>query len=106
MSRASALDPVTLRVFNALEPDAAAEVVAVWAAIPGWVDAVVAGRPYDTVDALAARAYALLLGRSHELPEDVQALFAAVAAHRLVPEAEAASASVLAKAILHAVPVD
>jgi len=56
MSRASALDPVTLRVFNALEPDAAAEVVAVWAAIPGWVDAVVAGRPYDTVDALAARA--------------------------------------------------
>ena len=54
----------------------------------------------------AARAYALLLGRSHVLPEDVQALFAAVAAHRLVPEAEAASASVLAKAILHAVPVD
>ena len=40
------------------------------------------------------------------LPEDVQALFAAGAAHRLVPEAEAASASVLAKAILHAVPVD
>ncbi|KRA52469.1 ATPase [Pseudoxanthomonas sp. Root65] len=54
----------------------------------------------------AARAYALLLGRSHVLPDDVQALFAAVAAHRLVPEAEAASAGVLAKAILHAVPVD
>ena len=54
----------------------------------------------------AARAYALLLGRMHVLPDDVQALFAAVAAHRLVPEAEAASAGALAKAILHAVPVD
>ena len=54
----------------------------------------------------AARAYALLLGRHHVLPDDVQALFAAVAAHRLVPEAEAVSAGALAKAILHAVPVD
>jgi MoxR-like ATPase len=54
----------------------------------------------------AARAHALLLGRRHVLPEDVQALFAAVAAHRLVPEAEASSAAALAKAILHAVPVD
>ena len=54
----------------------------------------------------AARAYALLLGRQHVLPEDVQALFAAVAAHRLVAEAEASSAPALAKAILHAVPVD
>jgi MoxR-like ATPase len=54
----------------------------------------------------AARAYALLLGRHHVLPEDVQALFAAVAAHRLVAEAEASSASALAKSILHAVTVD
>lgn len=54
----------------------------------------------------AARAYALLLGRQHVLPEDVQALFAAVAAHRLVAEAEGASAASLAKAILHAVAVD
>lgn len=54
----------------------------------------------------AAKAYALLLGRHHVLPDDVQALFAAVATHRLVPEAEAASATTLAKAILHAVPVD
>ena len=54
----------------------------------------------------AARAYALLLGRQHVLPEDVQALFAAVAAHRLVGEAEASSAPALAKAILHAVAVD
>ena len=54
----------------------------------------------------AARAYALLLGRQHVLPEDVQALFAAVAAHRLVAEAEASSAQALAKSILHSVAVD
>ena len=55
----------------------------------------------------AARAYALLLGRGHVLPEDVQALFVAVAAHRLVPDADASHDPVaLAKAILHAVPVD
>ncbi len=53
----------------------------------------------------AARAHALLLGRGHAIPEDVQALFAAVAEHRLVGEADA-SAATLAKAILHAVPVD
>ena len=53
----------------------------------------------------AARAHALLLGRDHVLPEDVQALFAAVAEHRLVGEADVAAAT-LAKAILHAVPVD
>lgn len=54
----------------------------------------------------AARAYALLLGRRHVLPEDVQALFAAVAVHRLVAEAEASSTPALVKAILHAVAVD
>ncbi|MBP3985720.1 AAA family ATPase [Pseudoxanthomonas helianthi] len=54
----------------------------------------------------AARAYALLLGRTHVLPEDVQALFVAVAAHRLVAEAEAADAGALAKSILLAVAVD
>ncbi len=54
----------------------------------------------------AARAYALLLGRHHVMPEDVQALFGAVAAHRLVAEAEASSAPALAKSILHAVAVD
>jgi len=54
----------------------------------------------------AARAHALLLGRQHVVPEDVQALFAAVAAHRLVAEAEASSAQALAKSILHAVAVD
>ena len=54
----------------------------------------------------AARAYALLLGRNHVLPEDVQALFIAVAGHRLSGEAEAGSGAALAKAVLHAVPVD
>ena len=56
--------------------------------------------------ARAARAYALLLGRNHVLPEDVQALFIAVAGHRLSGEAEAGSGAALAKAVLHAVPVD
>ncbi|MGH8076478.1 MAG: AAA family ATPase, partial [Lysobacter sp.] len=54
----------------------------------------------------SARAYALLLGRGHVLPEDVQALFSAVAAHRLVADPDAGSDAALAKAILHAVPVD
>ncbi|GHC06403.1 AAA family ATPase [Thermomonas carbonis] len=53
----------------------------------------------------AARAHALLLGRGHAVPEDVQALFAAVAEHRLVGEADA-SASTLAREILHAVAID
>ena len=39
------------------------------------------------------------------LPEDVQALFPAVAEHRLVGEADTSTAA-LAKAIVHAVPVD
>ncbi|WP_240099787.1 AAA family ATPase [Thermomonas flagellata] len=53
----------------------------------------------------AARAHALLLGRTHVLPEDVQALFPAVAEHRLVAEADVAPAA-LARQILHAVAVD
>ena len=54
----------------------------------------------------ASRAHALLLGRTHVLPEDVQALFAPVASHRLVAETDAGNGDALAKAILHAVPVD
>ncbi|HZX75685.1 MoxR family ATPase [Lysobacter sp.] len=54
----------------------------------------------------ASRVYAMLLGRAHVLPEDVQALFPAVAAHRLVAEVDAGKDAALAKAILHAVPVD
>ena len=42
----------------------------------------------------------------HVLPDDVQALFNAVAAHRLVVDADAGKHTALAKAILHAVPVD
>ena len=54
----------------------------------------------------AARAYALLLGRAHALPEDEQALFGPVTAHRMVAEADAGNGDTLAKRILHAVPVD
>jgi len=54
----------------------------------------------------ASRAYALLLGRTHVVPEDVQALFERVAAHRLVAEPQAGTGATLAKSILHAVAVD
>ncbi|AXK73629.1 AAA family ATPase [Lysobacter sp. TY2-98] len=54
----------------------------------------------------AARAHALLLGRTHVVPEDVQALFSHVAAHRLVIDADAGSDAAAAKSILHSVPVD
>ncbi|SDG46313.1 2-oxo-4-hydroxy-4-carboxy-5-ureidoimidazoline decarboxylase [Microbacterium pygmaeum] len=45
--------------FNRLDAADAASVVSVWAAIPAWVDAVVAGRPYASVDDLAEDAEAL-----------------------------------------------
>ncbi|GAB3383016.1 AAA family ATPase [Lysobacter fragariae] len=54
----------------------------------------------------AARAHAMLLGRAHVVPEDVQTLFLPVAAHRLVADAQAGSDASLARSILHAVPVD
>ncbi|HRO63311.1 MoxR family ATPase [Thermomonas sp.] len=53
----------------------------------------------------ATRARALLLERDHVLPEDVQALFPAIAEHRLVADADTPAAQ-LVQAILHAVPVD
>lgn len=53
-----------------------------------------------------ARAHALIAGRAHALPEDVQSLFVEVAALRLVPEAEADSRDSLAASILKSVPVD
>jgi len=53
-----------------------------------------------------AKAYALLQGRQHVLPVDVQTLFVAVAAHRLVPEAEADSREALCQSILTSVAVD
>ena len=52
-----------------------------------------------------ARAYALLDGRDHVQPEDVQALFSQVAAHRLVPESESEGRDALAASILRAVAV-
>jgi MoxR-like ATPase len=54
----------------------------------------------------AARAHALLLGRGHVLPADIQVLFGAVAAHRLVAEADAGDGATLAEAILRSVAVD
>ena len=54
----------------------------------------------------ASKAHALLAGRNHVLPEDVQALFVAVAGHRLVAEAESDSGAGLARALLHGVAVD
>jgi MoxR-like ATPase len=53
-----------------------------------------------------ARALALMRGRDYVLPEDVQTLFVEVAAHRLVPEAEADAREALAQGLLAAVPVD
>lgn len=52
----------------------------------------------------AAQAWALLEGRSGVIPEDVQAVFAAVAGHRLAA-AERADTAVIAAEILAAVPV-
>lgn len=49
-------DALTPAAFDALDAEAAASVVAVWAAVPAWVDAVVAARPYRTRDALTAQA--------------------------------------------------
>lgn len=42
--------------FNASDAASAAAAVAVWAAVPDWVDGIVSGRPYSSVEALAVRA--------------------------------------------------
>ncbi len=42
--------------FHAADHAEAVATVRVWADVPGWVDALVAGRPYASVDALAAYA--------------------------------------------------
>lgn len=42
--------------FDTLPTADAVAQASVWAAIPGWVDALVAGRPYGSVDALVTRA--------------------------------------------------
>jgi MoxR-like ATPase len=53
----------------------------------------------------AARAWALLSGRRHVLPEDLQALFLPLAAHRLVP-ARGGQREQLARSLLTEVAVD
>ncbi len=54
----------------------------------------------------AARAHALMLGRNHVLPDDVQTLFVPLASHRLVGDGDAGDGTQLAKSVLLAVPVD
>ncbi len=55
----------------------------------------------------AARAWALTAGRGFVLPEDVQAVFVAVAAHRLIPGGETgADRDTLARRLLDDVAVD
>ncbi|MGA0587285.1 AAA family ATPase [Dyella sp. KRB-257] len=53
----------------------------------------------------AARSWALLSGRSHVLPEDLQALFLPLAGHRLVPS-RGSSGEALARELLAEVAVD
>jgi MoxR-like ATPase len=53
-----------------------------------------------------ARAHALLAGRAHVLPEDVQTLFVEVSAHRLVPESDRAGREELARRLLASVAVE
>ena len=50
-----------LSEFNTADRETAAATVAVWAAVPAWVDAVVAARPYASVGEVAARADRTLL---------------------------------------------
>jgi|SRR5690625_248133 len=53
----------------------------------------------------AAQAWALLHGRDHALPEDIQAVFSSVAAHRLQPREGAGQAAVETEAVLERVPI-
>lgn len=53
----------------------------------------------------AARAWALIDGRDAVLPEDVQAVFNAVAAHRLLPTGGMLSATALAQRLLDTVAI-
>lgn len=69
-----------LSAFNAAPEAEAARAALVFAAVPDWADAVVAGRPYDSVDELAQRA-ALL---SEEW--DADDLAAALAQHPRIGE--------------------
>lgn len=48
--------------FNQQDPDAAREIVRVWADVPGWIDTLVAERPFASSEALAGRAAQLAAG--------------------------------------------
>ena len=54
----------------------------------------------------AARAHALLRNRSHVLPDDIQAVFVALAGHRLVAAGGEHSGQALAQMLLARVAVD
>ena len=54
----------------------------------------------------ASRAQALIQGRDHVLPDDVQSLFTEIASHRLVPDGDDTGRDRLAQQILQAVAVD
>ena len=54
----------------------------------------------------ASQAYALLHGRDFVIPDDVQAVFIALAAHRLVVAGASASTTLIAQQILESVAVD
>lgn len=53
---AAILRDMDISDLDRLDADGARDVVAAWAAVPRWVDAVLDGRPYDSVDDLAATA--------------------------------------------------
>lgn len=59
-----------LHDFHALDDADATATARVWADIPGWVDAIVAGRPYASVEALASYAGDLASAWS---PDDLEA---------------------------------
>jgi 2-oxo-4-hydroxy-4-carboxy-5-ureidoimidazoline decarboxylase len=59
--------------FNAMDAADAASIVAVWAAVPAWIDAILDARPYASIDALADRAASLAAGWA---PADLDAALA------------------------------
>lgn len=50
------ITPITPAAFDALDADAAASIVGVWAAVPAWVDDIVTARPFGTRAALIVHA--------------------------------------------------
>jgi MoxR-like ATPase len=53
----------------------------------------------------ATRAWALIAGRDHVRPEDVQAVLPAVAGHRLQPGARTARSEEMIRQLIESVPV-